>query len=147
MVGQHSMLTVYSLLAKAGLWAWLWTVRASIGDPGDGSFGWVLPQSRPDGSVDVPLVNLGYLPWMFTFSMQAAGVDWVDPSGRTVHSTWIGPRQVKWVRMRPKTPIQPGTPVTGSLRMCTSQQLAWLRPQECHAYSFRLPWGYGGEQR
>lgn len=138
---QHSPVTAYTMLAKAGLWAWVWSVRASVGDPGDGSFGWVAWTWGPQGEwVDVPMVNLGYLPWLFELRIRSRGVPFRDPDGREVHRAWIGPRSVRWVRMQPAEPLRPDEKV--EVELCTTPALAWLRPVECHA--FAVVSGIGG---
>ena len=133
--GQHSPMTLYSLAAKAGLWAWLWSVRASIGDPGDGSFGWVGPRWGERAAwVEVPAINLGYLPWRFTLRVYSeGGVPYRGPDGEQVVRLWIGPRSVRWVRMEAMGPLNAGEPVR--IELCTDPALGWIRAVECHAYA------------
>lgn len=134
---QHWAVTPISLSAKAALWGALYSVRAAIGDPGDGSFGWVALQWAPDGSyVDVPMVNLGYLPWRFVLTVRGPEGHWVDPAGRAEHRDWIAPRSVRWVRMFAPAPSSPGSWVR--MELCTDPRLWWLRAAECH--HFRQEW-------
>ena len=134
-VGQHSPITVWSLVSKAGLWGLLWSVRASIGDPGDGSFGWVSPLwGERAGWIEVPAINLGFLPWRFVLRVQSeGGVPYRGPNGEQEVRLWIGPRSVRWVRMEAMGPINAGEYIR--LELCTDPALGWLRSQECHRYA------------
>lgn len=139
MVGQHSIMTVYSLLAKAGLWAWIWSVRAAIGDPGDGSFGWVRTEWGPQGAwVEVPVVNLGYLPWLFELEVHSeGGVPYLGPDGQPVVEVWVAPRSVRRVRLVAAGQLNRGEDVRFAL--CTSPRLGWLRTPDCHVFTGTAP--------